>query len=256
MGFYLMERKTALVTGASRGIGRSIALALAENGYDIGVNYHSSKEKALEVCSAIEAKGAKTICLQGDISNMQDINSIFDAFFEEFGHIDLLVNNAGITRFSPFLEVTEEFWNNVVNTDWKGAFFSAQRAAKNMVETNTKGVIINISSNQQDGCWPIASVYGPTKAALNKFTKHAAMELARYGIRMLAIAPGYTTSSEHNTSPNRISNCIPMQRFASYEEIAEAVVFLASDKAGYITGTCLSIDGGALLPVVVENSFV
>lgn len=250
------SNKTALVTGASRGIGRSIALALADDGYDVGINYVKSKEKAQEVCDLVRAKGVDAVCIQGDISNMQDITCMFDSFFGYFGKIDLLVNNAGITKCAPFLDTTEELWNQVTNTDWKGSFFCAQRAAKSMVEAGSSGVIVNISSNQQDGCWPASSVYGPTKAALNKFTKHAALELARHGIRVLSIAPGYTTSSDHNTSPNGTSARIPAGRFASYEEIGDAVVFLASEKAGFITGTCLTIDGGALLPVLTENSYV
>ena len=254
-----MERKIALVTGSSRGIGRSIALHLAENGYDVGVNYVSSKEKALEVCRQIEEKGARTICIQGDVSKTEDINRMFDTFFEHFDHIDLLVNNAGITRFAPFLEVTEEMWDKVNHTDWKGSFFCAQRAARNMVEKGVKGVIINISSNHQTGCWPRASAYGPAKAALLKFTQNAALELARYGIRVNAIAPGYTIMGDGISSSEigkRIASRIPLKRFASTDEIAKAVLYLASDQAAYITGTCLTIDGGALLPVITENDFV
>jgi len=253
-----MERKVALVTGASRGIGRGIALALAENGYDVGVNYNSSEEQALEVCRLIEKKGAKAVCLKGNIAKLEDIHAMFDKFFQEFDHIDLLVNNAGITRFAPFLEATEEMFMELTNTDWRGAFFCSQRAARNMVEKGVKGVIINITSNHQVGCWPRANIYGPTKAALHKFTMNAALELAKYGIRMVAIAPGYTDvgKSKNPEARKKVTSRIPMGRFATPEEVGEAVVYLASDKAGYITGTCLMMDGGALLPVVADNTFV
>lgn len=250
------DRKSALVTGASRGIGRSIAFALAKEGYNIGVNYKSSSDKAAEVCEIIKSTGVDAIPIHGDISILDDIDDIFHQFLDYFGKIDVLVNNAGVTKVAPFLETTEELWQQVTNTDWKGSFFCTQHAAKNMIEQQIRGVIINITSNQQEGCWPTSSVYGPTKAALDKFTRHAALELAPYGIRVLSVAPGYTTSNENCRKQNRISQRIPMNRFASYEEVAEATVFLVSDKAAYITGTCLKIDGGALLPIVVENSFI
>ena len=251
-----MSKKCALVTGASRGIGRAIALALAANDYDVGVNYNSSPENAQEVCRLAEESGAKAIALHGNLANMPEIDSVFEEFLEEFGHIDLLVNNAGITRYAAFLEVTEEMWSEVTNIDWKASFLCAQRAARNMVANELKGVIINISSNQQDGCWPRSSVYGPSKAALNKFTRHAALELSAHGIRVNSIAPGYTTASDRNRVANKVSARLPLGRFAAYEEVAEAVVFLASDKAAYITGACLNIDGGSLLPIVSENTFI
>ena len=141
--------------------------------------------------------------------------------------------------------------------DWKGLFFSSQEAAKRMIGRGTKGVIINISSNQVDGCWPRAAIYGPTKAAVSKFTRNAAMELAGYGIRMAAVAPGYT---DVGWAPDDIrweaAARLPFGRFASTREIAEAVAYLASPQAAYITGTTLTVDGGATLPVVAANDFV
>jgi NAD(P)-dependent dehydrogenase (short-subunit alcohol dehydrogenase family) len=182
---------------------------------------------------------------------------MFETIFKEFGGVDLLVNNAGISYEAPFLEATEEFFNLMTNTDWKGVFFCSQIVAKKMIELNKKGCIINIASNQIYGCWPGASVYAPSKASVVQFTKNAAMELSHYGIRMVAIAPGYTDVGwpEGDIRYEAMSR-LPLKRFASTEEIAEAVLFLASDKAGYITGTCLAIDGGATLPVVAKNDFV
>jgi NAD(P)-dependent dehydrogenase (short-subunit alcohol dehydrogenase family) len=251
-----MERKRALVTGAGRNIGRAIALHLAEVGYDVGVHYRSSEEGARDVCRRAEEVGARAIPLGGDIRNIDAIDAMFHQFVEAFGGIDLLVNNAGITRYRPFLEVTEELWHEVVDTDWKGSFFCAQRAARAMVEQGGGGVIINISSNQQDGCWPHANVYGPTKAALAKFTRNAALELAPHGIRVNAVAPGYTAEpGTHRRLRSHIESRLPIGRFVEPVEVARAVAYLASDAAAAITGACLTIDGGALLPVVPENNY-
>ena len=254
-----MQRKTALVTGSSKGIGRSIAITLAENGYDVAINYYSSEEDAKDVCKEIEKRGAKALGIKADVRNLEDINSMFDSFFKEFGSIDLLVNNAGITKYKPFLEVTEDLWNQITNTDWKGAYFCTQRAAQNMVEKGTEGVVINISSNHQEINFPYASIYGPAKAALEKFTKHAALELAEYGIRVNSIAPGAIKNDKENGFTERqkmFISRIPQKRMGTNEEIAEAVVFLASHKARYITGTSLYVDGGARLPAVLDNTFV
>jgi len=249
------NNKVALVTGAGRGIGKSIALLLAENGYDVGVNYNNSEEGARKVCKNIDEMGAKSLCLQADIGKVNEINTMFEKFFTEFGHIDLMVNNAGISKFAPLLEVEEDFWDRITSVNWKGAYFCTQRAAQNMVKNNIKGLIINISSNHKGGCWPNASVYASNKAALTKFTKNAAMELAKYNIRVNAIAPGYTDVGwDKNDEVFKAESKIPLKRFASPVEIAHAIIYLASKEAGYITGECLNIDGGALLPVVPENN--
>ena len=181
--------------GASRGIGKAAALRLAEVGYDLGINYRQNRKGAEQVARAVRKSERRALVLQADVSKKAQIDSMFDSFFAEFGHIDLLVNNAGVSMFSPFLQVSEQLWDTVTEVDWKGTYFCAQRAARDMAESGRGGVIINMSSNQKDGCWPTASVYGPTKAAVAKFTRHAAFELARYGIRVIALAPGPGSSS-------------------------------------------------------------
>jgi Dehydrogenases with different specificities (related to short-chain alcohol dehydrogenases) len=179
---------------------------------------------------------------------------MFQTFSRTFGSIDVLINNAGVSVFGPFLKVTEEAWDTITSIDWKGTYFCAQRAARNMVEHACKGVILNVASNHKDGCWPTASVYGPTKAAIAKFTKNAALELAPYGIRVVAIAPGYTDVGWPIGDPiHDAKDKIPLKRFATPEEIANVVCALVSEEFAYMTGSCLDIDGGALLPVITEN---
>lgn len=254
-----MTAKKALVTGGGKGIGRGIALSLAEAGYDVAVHYGTSRGGAEDVASQIRALGRQAITLQADIRNVTEIRAMFAEYRREFQTIDLLVNNAGLTRMTPFLEVEEENWNEVVHTDLRGSFFCAQEAARLMVEMKTRGVIIQISSNHSQGCWPDATVYGPAKAAADKLVKNMALDLAPHGIRVAGIAPGYTElewfTKEEKAMIEDVTPKIPLHRFACTREIGQAVVYLASNQAGYITGTTLFIDGGSLLPVVAENNY-
>lgn len=251
-----MERKAALVTGSSHGIGRSIALGFAKAGYDVGITYHTRKEGAMELYDQVLALGVSAKVIQVDISSLPDIQRMFDEFMAAFGRIDVLVNNAGIGLVAPFLSTTPELFEALTNTDWRGGFFSAQRAAQEMVKASIKGVIVNIASNHAEGCWPDCTVYAGTKAALSKFTKNCAMELAEYGIRVVCVNPGYTDIGWPKDDPiYEAIERMPLGRFGTTEEVANLVVFLASDQAGYITGTTVTCDGGALLPCVPENKF-
>lgn len=252
-----MERKAALVTGSSHGIGKSIALALAQAGYDVGITYHTRKEGAMELYDTVVALGVSAKVIQVDVSSLPDIQRMFDEFMEAFGRIDVLVNNAGIGLVAPFLSTTPELFETLTNTDWRGGFFSAQRAAQEMVKASIKGVIVNIASNHAEGCWPDCTVYAGTKAALSKFTKNCAMELAEYGIRVVCVNPGYTDIGWPKDDPiyEAVAR-MPLGRFGTTEEVANLVAFLVSDKAGYITGTTVTCDGGALLPCVPENKFI
>jgi NAD(P)-dependent dehydrogenase (short-subunit alcohol dehydrogenase family) len=247
--------KVALVTGASKGIGKAVAIALAAQGYDIAVNYHSSMNGALDTVHAIESLGCKAVAIRANVGEVKDVDRMFSEFESTFGHLDLLVNNAGVSMFAPFLQVSEEMWDTVNSIDWKGTYFCAQRAARMMVEKHTQGVILNVSSNQKDGCWPTASVYGPVKAAIAKFTRNVAYELAPYGIRVVAIAPGYTDVGWPLDNPiHEAKTKIPLKRFATTAEIAQVICRMVSDEFAYMTGSCLDIDGGALLPIVTENA--
>ena len=250
-----MQRKTALVTGASHGIGQAIAIALAKNGYDVGVNYCNNAAGAEETCRLAREAGAKAVALRADVSDYASLCGLFKEFYAAFGTIDLMVNNAGVSEFHPLLEVTEAQWERITRTDWKAAFFGTQMAARNMAANKKPGVIINIASNHVDGCFPDANIYAPSKAAVDTFCRNAAMELAPYNIRVLALAPGYTDVWGADNPIQQVRERIPLRRFATPEEVADILVFLASDKCAYMTGTRITVDGGALLPVVPENTF-
>lgn len=253
----IIKNKVALITGATRGIGRDIALNMAKEGYHVVVNYRTNPLAAEEVCGLAREYGVQALSVYGDMGIVKDIEKMYEEIFKTFDVVDVVINNAGISSEVYFLEATEEMFDQMTAVDWKGLFFSSQIAAKRMIEKNVKGVIINVSSNQVDGCWPRATIYAPTKAAVTKFTKNAAMELSLKGIRMVAIAPGYTNVGwEPGDIRLEAAERLPLRRFASTKEIAKGVVYLASDDASYIVGSTLTIDGGATLPVVAANDFV
>lgn len=247
----ITNRPTALVTGASRGIGSGIALALAEAGYDVGVNYASSRQEAREVAEACRAVGARAEPLPADVGNTKDIEGLFAAFLERFGHLDLLVNNAGIALKVPFLETTPAQYDRLMAVNLRGVFFCTQAAARAMIAHGKGGGIINNTSIHREIQFPNTSIYGPAKAALEKFTRHAALELAPFGIRVNAVAPGCTKVRDNEDAEprgNLLRSRIPLGRYGMPADVAHAVVFLASEKASYITGASLIIDGGAVLP--------
>lgn len=249
--------KTAFITGGAKGIGSQISRSMAEAGYNIIVNYRTDKASADKICAYAKSLGVRSLAVYGDMSKVEDIRKMYDIIFQHFEKLDVLVNNAGISSETYFLDATEEMFDQMTAVDWKGLFFCSQFAAKSMIERGIKGVIINISSNQVIGCWPRATIYAPTKAAVDKFTKNAAMELSLKGIRMVAVAPGYTDVGwEPGDIRLEAAPRLPLRRFATTKEIASAVVFLASDDSAYTTGTTLFVDGGATLPVVAANDFV
>ena len=251
----MSDTKTALVTGAGRGLGKAIALGLAAEGYDIGVNYNNSKEKAEAVCEEIRAMGRKAVAIHGDVGKYEDIEYVFNTFIEEFGRIDVLVNNAGVNSHHKIAETTPELFDYVVNTDFRGTFFLTRNAGLYMREHGIKGSIVNISSCQKEIVFPTSPVYGPIKSAISNFTRYAALEFAPDGIRVNAISPGHIKVIE-GPAKNREreqTRRVPLGRVGQPYEIANAVLFLVSDKAAYISGEDMKVDGAVVVPSMLNN---
>lgn len=242
------NNKVAFVTGGGTGIGQGIAIELAKAGYDVAVSYRGSAEGAKKTVAEIEKYNQKALAVKADVSNVEDIKRMFSEVMAEFSRLDLFVNNAGITEKADFLSTTPEMFDRICNVDYRGAFFCIQTAAKIMVENNIKGSIVLISSNNAIAHFADVSVYGSAKAAAGKMAEHAAIELAKYGIRVNTIEPGWTqTGAERLDNKEETYYKIPLKKWATVEEIGKAVIFLDSDGAASITGTSILIDNGACL---------
>ena len=242
--------KAALVTGASRGIGRAVAIALAKKGYAVAVNYAGSQKAAEDVKAAIEAEGGRAIVIQGDVSKAEDVEKVFAAVKAEFGRLDVLVNNAGITRDSLLIRMKEENWDAVIDTDLKSGFLAIKAAAPIMMKQR-KGAIINIASVVGITGNVGQINYSAAKAGVIGMTKTAAKELAARGIRVNAVAPGFIETSMTDVIPEKIRedmiHSVPLGRMGQAEDVANAVCFLASEEASYITGQVLKVDGGMVM---------
>lgn len=245
-----LEGKKALVTGASRGIGRAIALMLAANGADVAVNYAGSEAAAKEVAAEIEAMGRKAIVIQADIASNEASTAMVEAAVKEFGRIDILVNNAGITRDGLLMRMKEEDWDAVITTNLKGVFNCTKAAIKYMMKQKA-GSIVNISSIVGVMGNAGQANYCAAKAGVIGFTKATAKEVAARGIRVNAIAPGFIKTDMTNVLSEKVVESmlagIPLNRLGETEDIAKAVLFLASEDANYITGQTLHVDGGMVM---------
>ena len=244
-----LEGQVAIVTGASRGIGRAIALELAQEGAKVAVNYRSGEAQAREVVDAIAAQGGTAIAAQANVSAMAEARGLIERVVDEWGRLDILVNNAGITRDRSLRKLTDEDWMEVITTNLNSVYFCTTAAMSVMIEQNY-GRIVNISSFVgQAGNFGQAN-YAASKGGIIAFTKTAAIELAKHNITVNAIAPGFTLTDMLAKVPepvqNQIKAKIPMGRFGTPEEVAKAVGFLAAH-GSYITGQQININGGVYM---------
>lgn len=243
----MSDKKVAVVTGASKGIGREIARALAKEGYEVFINYLSNEEKAKKLQEEINAFGGSCSLLQGDVSDFKKAEEMMEKVFETCGRIDVLVNNAGITKDQLMLRMTEQDFNDVMDTNLKGTFHCIKGVSRRMLKQRF-GKIINMSSIVGITGNIGQSNYAASKAGIIGMTKSLAKEFASRNIQVNAVAPGFIETEMTDKIPEKIREemikSIPLQRMGKPEDVANMVVFLASEKADYITGQVFQVDGG------------
>lgn len=242
--------KVALITGASRGIGRACALALAERGYDIALNYNSNDAKAQEAVEAVEALGVRAVAYKANTADLAQVKPMFRQIVKDFGRLDVLVNNAGVVDDAYLLLVREDSLDRSLDVNIKGYIHCAQQAALKMI-SKKQGKIINISSVSSVLAVEGQTVYSATKGAVNSMTAVMAKELAPKGITVNAVAPGFIATEMMDAIPEELKakylEEVPMHRFANPEEVANAVAALCSDDFSYLTGQTIVLDGGLSL---------
>lgn len=246
----MSEKKIAIVTGASRGIGKAIALELARQGIFVVINYNGSKEKAEEALRTIQNEGGDGVIYQCNVADFEACKTFIEDIVSTYGRIDILVNNAGITKDGLLMAMSEADFDNVIDTNLKGCFQMIRFASRRMMKQRY-GRIINVSSVSGVAGNAGQANYSASKAGIIGLTKSAAKELASRGITCNAIAPGFVKTEMTDVLPDEVKENakkqIPLGRFAEPEDIANAAVFLASDKASYITGQVLLVDGGMVM---------
>ena len=249
MGGIQLDGKVALVTGASRGIGAVVAHRLAQAGARVGVNFHSSSDAAEIVVDSINKAGGEAILVGGDVSLEEPAEKVIKNLVDHYGRIDILVNNAGINKDQLLIRMKPEDFDSVMNVNLRGAFLCTRYAMTHMIRQRS-GRVINMSSVVGLSGNPGQANYAAAKAGLVGLTKAVAREVASRNVTVNALAPGYITTSMvdelSEETQDKILSTIPMGRFGTPEDVAEAVIFLASDGASYITGQVLTIDGGMI----------
>ena len=246
--------KKVIITGANRGIGQRMAVMFAEQGADVLISYRNDPAGAEETVKAIKALGCDALALYSDFSQLENVALFAEKAIAHLGRVDILINNAGILCRESVLDLTPEKMQEVFQVNTIAPLYLLQLCAKNMIQHNTKGSIINISSISGSICFPKRTGYAASKAAMNKFTQNAALDLAEYDIRVNAIAPGVveTGMNEHTAKTNpelwkERLNDIPLKRAGAATDIANMALYLASEKANWITGKIFEVDGGHVL---------
>jgi len=245
-----LEGKIALVTGASRGIGREIALELARKGANVAVNYAGSEAKANEVVDEIKGLGREALAIKCNVAVSEEVSEMIKTVIDQFGRLDILVNNAGITKDNLLMRMKEDEWDDVINTNLKGVFLATKAVTRQMMKQR-QGRIINIASIVGVSGNPGQANYVAAKAGMIGFTKTTAKELAARNITVNAIAPGFIATDMTDKLPDEVKGemlkQIPLARFGETKDIAKMAVFLASDDSGYITGQTIHVNGGMFM---------
>ena len=244
------ERKTVLVTGGSRGIGKEVAIRYAESGYNVIINYISDKTDVEGLKKKFNEKGVESLIIKADVSKQEDVESLVKQAIEKFEKIDVLVNNAGITKDNLLMRMSEEEFNKVIDINLKGTFLVTKAVSKYMMKKK-QGSIVKLSSEEEVAENAGQCNYSASKAGIIGFTKSIAKELASRNIRANAVAPGFIstdmTSVLSDTVKENINNQIPLKRMGTAKEVAELIYFLGSEKSSYITGQVINVDGGMVM---------
>ena len=253
-----LDGRRALVTGGSRGIGRAICVGLAREGAAVGVNYRSGKEAAEEVVAEIEGAGGKAVAIPGDVSDYEQAQTAVQSTVDALGGLDVLVNNAGIAKDALIYNMDPGDWLDVMRVNF-GGVFNCTKAALGQFMSQRDCAIVNISSVMGERGWLGESNYAASKGAINAFTRCSAIELARFGVRVNAVLPGFVPTELvegvlSKDSGKGIRKQIPMKAFGKVEDVANVVVFLSSQDAAYMTGSLVVLDGGTAATLATGSS--